>query len=84
MLVATWSLANIRSTEPIPTDRIAYVDVLDAHHADGVFYAYEGDRDLIFADIHEDGRFLYPGTGRGSERGSGGAQARRLVRLDAS
>ena len=26
MLVATWGLANIRSTEPIPTDLIAYVD----------------------------------------------------------
>ena len=39
--------------------RVAYVDI-DAHHGDGVFYAFEGDADLIFADIHEDGRFLYP------------------------
>ena len=35
---------------------------IDVHHGDGVFYAYD-DPDLIFADIHEDGRYLYPGTG---------------------
>ncbi len=43
--------------------RIAYVDI-DAHHGDGVYYAFEDDPDLIFADIHEDGKYLYPGTGR--------------------
>ncbi|MES1196881.1 MAG: acetoin utilization protein AcuC, partial [Steroidobacter sp.] len=37
--------------------RIAYVDI-DAHHGDGVFYAYNRDPELMFADIHEDGRFL--------------------------
>ena len=42
--------------------RIAYVDI-DAHHGDGMFYGFEDDPDLIFADIHEDGRNLYPGTG---------------------
>ena len=42
--------------------RIAYVDI-DAHHGDGVFYGFVDDPDLIFADIHEDGRYLYPGTG---------------------
>jgi len=42
--------------------RIAYVDI-DAHHGDGVFYAFESDPDALFADIHEDGRYLYPGTG---------------------
>lgn len=50
--------------------RIAYVDI-DAHHGDGVFYAFESDPDLLFADIHEDGRFLYPGTGRADETGTG-------------
>ncbi len=43
--------------------RVAYVDI-DAHHGDGVFYAFESDPDVLFADIHEDGRYLYPGTGR--------------------
>ena len=37
--------------------RVAYVDI-DAHHGDGVFYAFEDDPEVIFADIHEDGRFL--------------------------
>jgi acetoin utilization protein AcuC len=31
--------------------RVAYVDI-DAHHGDGVFYAFEDDPDLCFADIH--------------------------------
>lgn len=57
--------------------RIAYVDI-DAHHSDGVFYAYEADPDLMFADFHEDGRFLYPGTGRADETGSGAAVGTKL------
>jgi acetoin utilization protein AcuC len=57
--------------------RIAYVDI-DAHHGDGVFYAYESDADLIFADIHEDGRFLYPGTGFAHETGRGAAKGTKL------
>jgi acetoin utilization protein AcuC len=48
--------------------RIAYVDI-DAHHGDGVFYSFEEDADLIFADLHEDGRVLYPGTGAAEETG---------------
>ncbi len=57
--------------------RIAYVDI-DAHHGDGVFYAFEDDPDLIFADLHEDGRYLYPGTGRADETGSGAAVGAKL------
>ena len=57
--------------------RIAYVDI-DAHHGDGVFYAYEDDPSLIFADTHEDGRFLYPGTGAASETGVGAATGSKL------
>lgn len=57
--------------------RVAYVDI-DAHHGDGVFYAFESDPELIFADIHEDGHFLYPGTGFAHETGVGGAQGRKL------
>jgi acetoin utilization protein AcuC len=48
--------------------RVAYVDI-DAHHGDGIFYGFEDDPDLIFADIHEDGRFLFPGTGSSEETG---------------
>lgn len=57
--------------------RIAYVDI-DAHHGDGVFYAFEDDPDLIFADIHEDGRHLYPGTGASDETGVGRARGSKL------
>ncbi|HWP94348.1 MAG TPA: acetoin utilization protein AcuC [Gammaproteobacteria bacterium] len=57
--------------------RIAYVDI-DAHHGDGVFYAYESDPALVFADLHEDGRFLYPGTGHAHETGRGPAAGTKL------
>jgi acetoin utilization protein AcuC len=57
--------------------RIAYVDI-DAHHGDGVFYGFEDDPDLLFADIHEDGRYLYPGTGAATETGSGRARGTKL------
>ena len=56
---------------------IAYVDI-DAHHGDGVFYAFEGDPSLALADLHEDGRFLYPGTGAVSETGKGAAKGTKL------
>lgn len=57
--------------------RVAYVDI-DAHHGDGVFYSYEGDADLIIADIHEDGEYLYPGTGSADETGRGEAVGSKL------
>jgi acetoin utilization protein AcuC len=57
--------------------RVAYVDI-DAHHGDGVFYAFEEDPDVAFADLHEDGRFLYPGTGSRSETGRGPALGTKL------
>lgn len=57
--------------------RVAYVDI-DAHHGDGVFYAFEDDPFLAFADLHEDGRFLYPGTGDRSESGRGAAAGTKL------
>jgi acetoin utilization protein AcuC len=57
--------------------RIAYVDI-DAHHGDGVYYGFEDDAAVIFADTHEDGRFLYPGTGRSDERGRGPAAGTKL------
>jgi acetoin utilization protein AcuC len=57
--------------------RVAYVDI-DAHHGDGVFYAFEDDATVIFADLHEDGRYLYPGTGAAEETGRGAAQGTKL------
>lgn len=57
--------------------RIGYVDI-DAHHGDGVFYGFVSDPDLLFADIHEDGRHLYPGTGAATETGEGAALNTKL------
>lgn len=57
--------------------RVAYVDI-DAHHGDGVFYGFVDDPDLIFADVHEDGRYLYPGTGAAEETGTGRARGTKL------
>jgi acetoin utilization protein AcuC len=57
--------------------RIGYIDI-DVHFGDGVFYAFEEDPDLIFADIHQDGRTLYPGTGHEHETGKGRAAGTKL------
>jgi len=56
---------------------ILYVDI-DAHHGDGVYYSYEEDPNVIIVDIHEDGHFLYPGTGSLDERGKGAAQGTKI------
>jgi acetoin utilization protein AcuC len=57
--------------------RIAYVDI-DVHHGDGVFYEFEDDPDVVCVDIHQDGQFLYPGTGAEHETGSGAAEGTKL------
>ena len=49
---------------------VAYVDI-DAHHGDGVYYEFEQDPRVIIGDIHEDGNYLYPGTGMEYEAGKG-------------
>jgi len=56
---------------------IAYVDI-DAHHGDGVFYAFEDDPQLIIADLHESAQTLYPGTGHEHESGTGAAAGTKL------
>ncbi len=57
--------------------RIAYVDI-DVHFGDGVFYAFEKDPDVIIADIHQDPRTFYPGTGFAYETGKGEAEGTKL------
>ncbi|MEO7402266.1 MAG: acetoin utilization protein AcuC, partial [Burkholderiales bacterium] len=57
--------------------RIGYVDI-DVHHGDGVQYSYDDDPELIFADIHQNGRTLYPGTGHTHEIGKGEAEGTKL------
>ncbi|MCW8830209.1 MAG: acetoin utilization protein AcuC [Gammaproteobacteria bacterium] len=57
--------------------KILYVDI-DAHHGDGVFYNYDSDSNLFMVDFHEDGHFLYPGTGDVDETGCGPAKGTML------
>ena len=52
--------------------RIAYVDV-DVHHGDGVQVAYYDDPRVLTVSLHEDPRFLFPGTGLPTETGRGEA-----------
>lgn len=50
--------------------KVAYIDI-DAHHGDGVQKIfYETDRVLTIS-LHEDGHYLFPGTGFPEEAGSG-------------
>lgn len=57
--------------------RIAYVDI-DAHHGDGIYYSFADDPELRIVDFHEDGRFLYPGSGAITETGDGAAKGTKL------
>ena len=70
--VAIETLLNVHGLE-----RVAYVDI-DAHHGDGVYYAFETEPRLAVADFHEDGRYLYPGTGAAHECGAGAAHGTKL------
>ncbi len=58
-------------------ESVAYVDI-DAHHGDGVFYGFEDNPALCYVDFHEDGRFLYPGTGAVEETGKNAAKGTKL------
>ncbi|MFC7373349.1 acetoin utilization protein AcuC [Fictibacillus iocasae] len=50
--------------------RVLYVDT-DAHHGDGVQWAFYDDSDVCTLSIHETGRYLFPGTGNVHEKGQG-------------
>ncbi|MFJ7974571.1 acetoin utilization protein AcuC [Peribacillus sp. NPDC096379] len=50
--------------------RVLYIDT-DAHHGDGVQWAFYDDPDVCTLSIHETGRYLFPGTGNIHERGQG-------------
>lgn len=49
--------------------KILYVDT-DAHHGDGVQWAFYDDPNVCTFSIHETGRYLFPGTGNVNERGT--------------
>jgi acetoin utilization protein AcuC len=71
------AVAISRAVNELGMKRVAYVDI-DAHHGDGVFYGFERDERVIIGDIHEDGRFLYPGTGFATETGKEKAVGTKL------
>jgi len=50
--------------------RVLYVDI-DAHHGDGVQAIFYEDPRVLTVSLHEDGRFLFPGTGFPDENGRG-------------
>ncbi|WP_134687026.1 acetoin utilization protein AcuC [Brevibacillus migulae] len=50
--------------------RVLYIDT-DAHHGDGVQWAFYDDPNVLTVSIHETGKFLFPGTGEITERGTG-------------
>ena len=51
-------------------ERVAYIDI-DAHHGDGVQVAFYSDPRVLTISLHENGRYLFPGTGFESEMGEG-------------
>lgn len=50
--------------------RVLYVDI-DAHHGDGVQWAFYNRSDVLTLSLHESGRYLFPGTGFIEEIGTG-------------
>lgn len=71
------SIAIKMAHEHLKYDRLLYVDI-DAHHGDGIYYPFEDQPWLYVVDIHEDGRYLFPGTGRRDEDGRGEAKGTKL------
>jgi acetoin utilization protein AcuC len=57
--------------------RLAYLD-LDAHHGDGVQEAFYSEPRVLSVSIHESGRYLFPGSGDSSEKGSGAGEGANL------
>lgn len=60
--------AAIRALLDAGAARVAYVDV-DVHHGDGTQWIFYDDPRVLTCSVHEDGRYLFPGTGGIEERG---------------
>lgn len=58
-------------------DKVLYLDV-DAHHGDGVMYGFYSDAGVLDIDFHEDGHYLFPGTGFTEEIGEGKASGIKI------
>src|SRR5437899_10429237 len=57
--------------------RLVYMDI-DAHHGDGVMYGYYSDPSLLDIDFHENGKYIFPGTGFPYEIGENEAKGLKL------
>lgn len=57
--------------------RVAYIDI-DAHQGDGVMYGFYSDPSVLDIDFHENGRYLFPGTGFPDEVGEGEAKGLKI------
>ncbi|WP_026077538.1 acetoin utilization protein AcuC [Brevibacterium senegalense] len=64
--------ATIRTLLDSGYHRVAYLD-FDAHHGDGVERIFWDDPRVLTVSVHENGRFLFPGTGFAND--IGGMQA---------
>jgi acetoin utilization protein AcuC len=51
--------------------KVAYLDIVDAHHGDGVQALFYDDPGVLTISFHETGRTLFPGTGFPEEIGEG-------------
>lgn len=56
---------------------VAYLDI-DVHHGDGVQEILYEDRRVMTISFHESGQYLFPGTGKVHELGSGSARGLKL------
>lgn len=63
----------IRALLDAGAERVAYVDV-DVHHGDGTQWLFYDDPRVLTCSVHEDGRYLFPGTGGMDERGEGAGE----------
>jgi acetoin utilization protein AcuC len=54
-------------------ERILYVDI-DAHHGDGVQAIFYDDPRVLTISLHEDGHYLFPGSGFVDEIGKGAGE----------
>ena len=58
-------------------ERVAYVDI-DVHHGDGTQWIFWDDPRVLTCSVHQDGQFLFPGTGWLTERGGESAPGSAL------
>ena len=57
--------------------RVMYLDI-DAHHGDGVMFGFYDDPGVLDVDFHEDGRYLFPGSGFAFETGESEAEGLKV------